>query len=222
MAIRGATLGRALAVALLAGAPAVGEETGVPPIRLVWLDTTGVTTGVGGVARAECRSVLEKSDLEVVWRQGSGGEEARPDEIRIILVDRFVVDAAARRSVMGATPVQKRTHPVVWIHVGSIRATLGYPPDFPIQDLPLQGRRDVGVALGRVVAHEVVHVLVPSLEHGPGLMSPLHTPKRLTAGRLSLEPGMAQEVRAALQGRAAPARPDAGLLAASSSAAVRD
>ena len=150
---------------------------------------------------------------------GSGGEEARPREIRIILVDHLVLDAQVRRTIMGATPARDRVHPVVWIHTGSVLATLGLPPDFPILDLPLRARRDLGVALGRVVAHEVVHVLVPSLKHGRGLMSPMLTPGTLTSARLSLDPGAAELVRAALQGRPGPARPEAGVLAASGAVA---
>ena len=85
MIVRGATPGLALAAVLLAGAPATGEEIGPAPIRLTWMDVTGAAVGVDEVARAECRSVLERAGLEVIWRQGSGGEEARPDEIRELL-----------------------------------------------------------------------------------------------------------------------------------------
>jgi len=222
MAKRGVALGGAMAVVLLAPMAATGEELGPTPVHLTWLDVTGVTVGVDGVARGECRSMLKEAGLEVIWRRGSGGEEARPGEIRIILVDRLVVDAAARRSVMGATPARRRAHPVVWIHVGSIRATLGYPPDFPILDLPLRARRDLGVALGRVVAHEVVHVLVPSLRHGQGLMSPIHTPSGLTGSRPPVEPRVAEEIRAAFESHPGAARPDGDLLAASGSPALHD
>ncbi len=220
MVLRGATPGLALAAVLLAGASAAEEETASKSIRLVWLDPIGATVGVDGVARDECRSVLERADLDVVWRKGSGGEQARPGEIRVILVDHFVMDAQVRRSIMGATPARTREHPVVWIHTGSVLATLGFPPDFPILDLPLRARRDLGVAVGRVVAHEVVHVLVPSLKHDRGLMSPMLTPETLTSSRLSLDPGAAELVRAALQGRPGPARPEAGVLAASGAVAA--
>jgi hypothetical protein len=106
---------------------------------------------------------------------------------------------------------------VVWIHVGSVRATLGFPPDFPTLDLPLKARRDLGVALGRVVAHEVVHVLVPSLEHGSGLMSPTLTRDHLISSRILLEADDAAEVRSALLDGAPPTGDETGVLAATGS-----
>jgi hypothetical protein len=41
-------------------------------------------------------------------------------------------------------------------------------------------RLAVGMAIGRVIAHEVVHALVPWLPHGTGLMSSQLTWRQLT------------------------------------------
>lgn len=216
MTAREAALGVTLiGVVLVAGRASANDEPALPALRLAWLDVEGVTVGVEGVARSECRSVLEKAGLEVVWRRGSGGEEARPGEVRVLLVDHLVVDPQARRSIMGATPAQPRLHSVVWIHVGSVRASIGFPSDFPILDLPVKARRDLGVALGRVVAHEVVHVLAPELPHGSGLMSPLLSRDKLIAAHLWLEADDAAQVRAALETAPTPADSGTGVLAAS-------
>jgi hypothetical protein len=215
MTARRATLGVALGLVLAAGRVS-GEEPSPLPLRLTWLDVEGVAVGVDGVARSECRSVLEKAGLEVKWRRGAGGEEARPGEVRVLLVDHFVVEPNQHVSIMGATPAQPRLHPVVWIHVGSVRASLGFPPDFPIADLPLRLRRDIGVALGRVVAHEIVHVLAPRLPHGSGLMSPTLTPDMLILPHLWLKADDAAQVRAALHDGLAPTTVyESGVLAAS-------
>jgi hypothetical protein len=210
------TLGLALVGALVAGGASGGEHERAA-VRMVWLDVEGATVGVDGVARSECRSVLGEAGLDVVWRRGKGGEEARTGEIRILVVDHLVMDPYKKRSIMGATPAEWRQHPVAWIHVGSVRATLGFPPDFPILDLPLKARRDIGVALGRVVAHEVVHVLAPGLKHGgSGLMSVTLTRDKLISPRLSVEPRVTAGVREALLDRSFPQQSNSGVLTASS------
>jgi hypothetical protein len=217
MRARETTLGLALVGVVLVAGDASGEEPTPPALRLAWLDVEGVAVGVDGVARSECRSVLEGAGLAVEWRRGKGGEEARRGEIRIILVDHLVMDPYARRSIMGATPAEWRQHPVAWIHVASVRATLGFPPDFPILDLPLKARRDLGVALGRVVAHEVVHVLAPGVKHGDsGLMSTMLTRNKLISPRLSMEPRVRARVRRALFDGSVPTEAYTGVLAASS------
>jgi hypothetical protein len=215
MTAREATLGLAVVGAVLLAGRVSGEEASPPALRLAWLDVEGVATGIDGVARSECRAVLERAGLDVEWRQGSGGEEARAGEVRVLLVDHLVVDPHAKLSIMGATPARSRRHPVVWIHVGSVRATLGFPPDFPILDLPLKARRDLGVALGRVVAHEIVHVVAPQLPHGSGLMSPTLTRDTLIAPRLSLETRDATQVQAALRSTPIPTGSATAMLAAS-------
>jgi hypothetical protein len=213
MFARGTAVAVALSAALVPGAR--GDEGRPAPVPLVWLDGSGVTVGVDGVARDECRSVLKRAGIDATWRRGAGGEAARPGEIRIIVVEPLVVATEQQRYLLGATPVREREHPVAWVHLASVQATLGFPPGFPILDLPLGARRDLGVALGRVAAHEVVHVLVPTLKHGDGLMSRTLTPDKLKAARLSLEPIPAELLRDALAGRTAPARAGDGVLAVS-------
>jgi hypothetical protein len=171
------------------------------------------------VAQAECRSILRKAGLDLRWRRGSGGEEARPGEIRVVLVNHLVVDPRGPRTILGATPARRASnYPVVYIHLGSLRATLGIPPGFSLPDLPLLSRRNVGVALGRVVAHEIIHNLAPSLEHGDGVMSPLLRPPNLVHSHLALEPAMAEAVRDALGCGVVPAPAGRRLLASSAGA----
>ena len=207
-----------VAIILVPAAAGAGEPValpaGPPALLLTWLDVSGVTGGVDGVARSEVRSILSEAGLEVAWRRGRGGEEARPGEIQIILVDRLRVDRVSGRPVLGATPSRLREHPFVWIHVRSVRAALGLAGGSSAHDLPVGARRNLGVALGRVIAHEVVHALAPALRHGRALMSESLKWDHLTGPRLSVEPEVALSVRTALQGLAGPTALDAGVLAA--------
>jgi hypothetical protein len=186
MTTRAAKIGVAM-VFLAASATAEGEDGGdEASIHVAWLDVGGVVDEIAEMAQAECRSVMRRAGRDVVWSQAVDGESGRRDEIRVILVDRVLVDPEEPRYILGATPPGPRTHPVAWIHLGSVQATIGIPPGLPTSYLTQRGRRALALALGRVVAHELVHVLAPGLEHGDGLMSWALTPDELTTGRLSL------------------------------------
>jgi hypothetical protein len=195
------------------------EASRVPALALVWIDATGCGRQAEGVARSEARSILEKMGLRVTWRRGAAGELGRAHEVRVVLVDRLVVNAESREPVLGAAPREAREYPVLWVHVPGVRVTLRLALDAEGTPLPARDRRALGVAIGRVIAHEVVHVLAPGLAHGRGLMARALTLGQLSAPRLSFEPGVALVVRAALRGAplAPPAAP--GILAVSGSAA---
>ena len=189
----------------------VPAPSGPPAVLLVWLDVSSAAVGLDGVARSEVRSILEKAGLDIVWRRGSGAEAARLGEIRIILVDRLLIRRDSGRPVLGATPTEVRGHPFVWIHVGSVRAALGLPQSSSTNDLPVLARRNLGVALGRVIAHEIVHALVPSLRHGGALMAESLKREHLTASRLSVDPAVALLVRAAFEPTLTPLSIQAGV-----------
>lgn len=181
--------------------------------RLVWIDPARVATGVEAGARDEARSILKKMGLSVAWRRGDAAEVARPGEVRVILLDR----AAARAPgvlVLGATPATFEGEPFVWVHVPSVRAVVGLRPDGPPATVEPPLTRAFGVALGRVVAHELVHALAPSVPHGTGLMSEKLTRRQLTAVTLPVAPEIGLAVRAALRGEPSLPAPDTGILAA--------
>jgi hypothetical protein len=167
---------------------------------LAWLDVGGCTIGVGGIARDEAASVFARVGLDVSWRRASASEVGRRDEVRVILLDRLVVNRETGRPVLGSTPQGRREAPFVWVHVESIRTALRLQPGRPIYNLRLEHRRSLGLALGRVVAHEVVHALAGGVPHGRGIMSDALDRRTLLEPRLSLDPKVGAEVRAALRG----------------------
>jgi hypothetical protein len=228
----------AVAVAVLAStmAAAVGAEDAepmdlegrvesrVPPslarplatssvLRLVWVDPTGVGVGAEAVARDEARSLLRKMGATVSWRRGDAGEPARPGEVRVILLDRTTESSG--KAVLGATPPHFEVAPFVWVHVRSVRAVIGLDPRGSAFAMAPPALRALAVALGRVVAHELVHALAPSVPHGTGLMSAGLTTRQLTAPGIRFEPEVGLAVQAALRGDPLGPRPDTGVLAAS-------
>lgn len=190
------------------------RATARPSLHLVWLDLAGVTPGVDAIAREEASSVLEEMGTQPRWRRGRVTDAAREGEVRVVLVDRLLVDPDTKRPILGATAAEKRAYPVVWVHLAGVRATLGQPVR-SAGVISLRERRDLGLAVGRVVAHEVVHVVAPVLSHGRGLMSHALTRGALTSPRISFEPGVAVVLRASLRGAPVPVAVPTAFLAAS-------
>lgn len=201
--------------------PAAAPAVSPPGLRLVWMDPTGVATGVDARAREEAGALLTRMGASVTWRHGDAGELGANGEVHVILLDR-AVEREPGTPVLGATPARLEGASFVWVSVPNVRAILGLSPRGPAIGLDLIASRALGIALGRVVAHEVVHALVPWVSHGAGLMSPSLSHAKLTAASASFGPEVAAAVRAALRGEAPPARPDPGVLAATTVAGEVD
>ena len=182
-------------------------------LRLVWVDPTGVGVGAEAAARDEARSLLRKMGATVSWRRGNAGEPARPGEVRVILLDRTTENSG--KAVLGATPSHFEVAPYLWVHVPSVCAVIGLDPRRPAFTMTPPALRALAIALGRVVAHELVHALAPSVPHGKGLMSAALTIRQLTASSIPFEPEVGLAVQAALRGDPLGPRPDTGVLAAS-------
>jgi hypothetical protein len=170
-----------------------------PSLSLVWIDPAGVASALGAVARDEAASLLRGMGASVSWRRQEAGEEARPREVRVILLDR-PAGRGARTSVLGATPPRFDGAPFVWIHVPGVRTAIGLPPSGPALMPDAAAAHALAVALGRVVVHEVIHAVAPAVPHGKGLMSATLSRKHLTAASIPVEADVVVAVRASLRG----------------------
>lgn len=205
-------LSAAKVVPALAGPAFTGGRSGRPLLRLAWIDPADVAAGSGASARDEAKRLLAGMGLDVRWRVCRPDELAIAGEVRVILLDRGAV-TARRASVLGATPRTPGEQPHLWVHVPGVRASLGLGPrDASLAEFPARCR--VGVAIGRVIAHEVVHVVAPGVPHGRGLMASRFSTRELTTGETPVEPEVALAVRTALLGgRVSPPVTESGLVA---------
>ena len=168
-------------------------------LSLVWCDPTDVASGTESLARAEAQALLGRMGAQVTWRRGGAGELRRGDEVWVVLLGEGPASGSYPH-VLGATPRRRQAHPLVWVRVPHVRSAVGISPTRPLLGLPLADRRLFAVALGRVIAHEVVHAVVPSLPHGPGLMADVLGRRELTAATIALDPDAVLALRAALRG----------------------
>jgi hypothetical protein len=187
----------------------VSPQVAVAVLRLVWFDPTDIASGTEPMARAEAAAVLTRMGATVSWRRSSSPEVIANGEVWVTLLDAGPQTDSASR-VLGATRQGASVASVVWIRVPNVRAALGISRNRSVEALTPIERYRLAVALGRVVAHEVVHARVPSVPHGTGLMSGTITRRQLTAPSISFEPEVAFALQAALRGDpvfASPAEP---------------
>jgi hypothetical protein len=197
----------ALAVASAGLGPRADEDRSV--LHLVWVDPSDLAAGTELAARAEVSTLLARTGVSATWRRGEPGEIQRTDEVWIVLLGE--APAAPGAAVLGATCRSHAVAPVAWVRVPNVRSAIGVPRRGSLlgTDLHL-----VAVALGRVIAHEVVHAVVPRAAHGSGLMSMTLDRRRLTAPSIAIEPEIGYALRAALRGDPRPRATEARARAA--------
>lgn len=169
-----------------------------PVVRLAWNDPARVAVAIQPQVCREVEVALRSLGVPVRWRTSHRREAARPGEVRIILLDRPAVRAEGL-PVLGITHRQPSSTPAVWIHVPCVRQTLGLAAGGPGEASP-QAQETLARALGRVIAHEVVHVVAPEVPHGTGLMSAAFSRESLLAPDMAVGPEVVAAVLASLSG----------------------
>jgi hypothetical protein len=206
----------ALALLSIAAVPVQAAEIGAPPpvpaLRLVWADPIDAASGSERVARGEAEKLLSRMGATVSWRRGVAGEPMQKGEIWVVFVGAGP-GGASDSIVLGATR-RGAVCPAIWVRVPNIRRAVGVPRGPSLLGLAGFERHLVSVAIGRVIAHEVVHAVAPSVPHGTGLMAANLTRNQLRTPTLPVEAEVALAVQASLRGNPVFASPAPAVMAA--------
>jgi hypothetical protein len=116
----------------------------------------------------ELSVLLEGAEVRLDWRTSRASGETAPDELRVVFLDSAGRGAHAGRPMLAASG-QAGPAPTVWVYTPTVMAALGLKPAALLDSFEAQ--RTLGVALGRALAHEVVHLLAPEVPHGDGVMA---------------------------------------------------
>jgi hypothetical protein len=177
------------------------ETADLPPrslrITLYAYDVHELLDPVFEVVAAETSAIFEDMGVEVSWKRAGfgttyGGGAAR--EIPIIVLKEPPGGHRSKSNLLGLVPKDRPS--AVWVFVANVRSALGLSAG----DVQASSMRRLAVAVGRVIAHEVVHTLAPQLPHTRiGLMRDSLDVRDLTGSyRPTYEPCRAV-VRAALE-----------------------
>jgi hypothetical protein len=179
--------------------PAAPSLDSVPPrVTLVLFDVHELVKRHRDALLAEVSGLLGQAGIEASWLIGRestvyGAGPAR--EIGVIVLRQPPATLTNADTVMGLVPRIPGRQPV-WIFVENIKRAMSVSPSQP----RLQRQtRELSIAAGRVVVHELVHALVPDAPHAlEGLMK--HSLRRadLVGTRPFLAPAVAAAMRTAL------------------------
>lgn len=168
-----------------------------PVVRLAWIDPVGVTARGWERAADETARVLGRLGLRTLSRGAPPSALVGTDEIRVILLPGAPPSRPKGRHLIASASAGDGPL-ATWVYRDGVARFLGASTPFRSQRASGAVRMRFDRALGRVVAHEVVHLLAPSIPHeGSGLMAAcpqLHAFLRLD---LEVDPRLAERVRAA-------------------------
>src|SRR5262245_10600637 len=192
---------QALALLLCAGTAALAEDCGcitALPARLslVWRDDGSLVAALVPSIERELRAVFEPLGLTIDWRVASTEEEASAGEILVLLLEDPQLERLAK-GVMGAVRRGSDARRAR-VFLSTVEGLLQVGSKARGKATSARGRM-LARALGRVAAHEVVHVIAPDLGHTrEGLMQPSWTRTILAASRVRLDKRAAAAVIAGL------------------------
>jgi hypothetical protein len=148
----------------------------VPPaLRVLWFDPTlALAPPAIALAAQEVRTIFRDLGVEVAFATAAPeavyGDGPEP-EVPVILLKADPVPSRRKARVMGLVVRHQEPAHAVWAFLDNIRTTLGHDvrPGRPPSD---RETREIALALGRVVAHEIIHAIAPEEPHSrEGLMS---------------------------------------------------
>ena len=188
-----------IGAAMDAAAEAERRAGGSPlAVRLAWTDPVGTMAGGWLQAAEETSRVLARLGVRAQSRAAPVSEPLSSDEIRVILVPGPPRRRPGGRSAIGAAS-STGSIPRVWIRLDGIAEILGASTPYH----PLSAPPEVGLRfdrlLGRVVAHEVIHLLAPAISHGRGLMSACLDVNEFLRPELRIESEVAALLQAAMR-----------------------
>jgi len=174
----------AMLLALLASLPTPKGENGI--LNCVWIDIASSAPFAFEGATREASAILEGVGVQTAWRRSRPGATFAPDEMLLILMPR-TPRGGLPAGTLGAVSRSSSSRRALWLYLPTIAATLGTEPGSVSAQGP-RVRSDFARALGRVAAHEIIHLLLPEMDHArSGLMAPTITPSALVGSRP--EPG---------------------------------
>lgn len=154
-----------------------------PPLAcldVAWLEIASIPPILFDTMADEVERLLVPARICVSWIALPPETIRFEQEVRVVLMASGALGGSGQ-PILGSTHPKAPT-PTVRVYFPTLLGLLGVPESRILTMAPLS-RRKVGVALGRVVAHELVHALRPKLPHSShGLMAPLLSRSGLLRG----------------------------------------
>jgi len=167
-------------------------------LTLQWCDPHRLFEhGRAGIENELIRT-FEPLQVTVRFTKGVPPEEER--RIQVVLVRSEPVEWGLPPNTMGAVLSQSGPQTQVYVFFSSVARVLGYRPEVLRKRWPTpREERDLNRAFARVIAHEVMHAVLPSRPHAEGGLTGWTLDRSsLLASRIEIDSVLAEELRFAL------------------------
>jgi hypothetical protein len=134
-----------------------------PPLelRLVMIDFVRIAPQVSGGMIEEARRLLGPKGVGLLTRQGTAAEQRLPGEVGVLLLSERSRGKSRGGQRLGAIQTTAGVT-TIWIDVPAVASVA--EANRGLHCCSAEMRR-LGLALGRVLTHELVHLLDPALAH---------------------------------------------------------
>ncbi len=176
-------------VSLMFFSAAAGAQSStevVPPLALIWHDNYDLLPqGFDRVAR-DIQTSFAEMGIAVSWDAENTPKSAAV-RVQVVLKAADPTSWGLPKHTMGVVIGNKIPRSSVFIFLPNVLRTLGYGPELKRMRPPKEVAF-IARGLARVVAHEVIHAVVPEHGHdGGGLLAPKLKRKALTWRHLDLD-----------------------------------
>ncbi len=123
--------------------------------------------------------------------------------IQVVLVRSEPVEWGLPPNTLGAVLSQRGPQTQVYVFFSSVARVLGHRPEVLLERWPTpREERDLNRAFARVIAHELMHAVLPSRPHGEeGLTGWRLDRSSLLSSRIEIDSALAGDLRSALHER---------------------
>jgi hypothetical protein len=137
-----------------------------PQIKVVWFDPDDLLVDEFDLVAHEVSRLFKAVGIEVSWRRTNGRDAVQyPGEILSVLLPGGPHKWREEDCVMGA--VNQRNPSALRVYYGNVLRILGLPSDAVIRSRSAAERTRIAEAVGRVLAHELIHSVDPRYPHAP-------------------------------------------------------
>ena len=172
-------------------------DRSIPSLSLAWVDAAGTAPWAFAPAASELSALLGRLGIRASVRRVDVHAVTTASELTVILLPQRPAASRLSPEAMGATSTGSGSPRTCVVFAAEVARTLGLAAPWPTWSTVQ--RRDFGVALGRVVVHELVHVLIPAQPHvREGLMAAKLSGAQLRGPTPPIAPATAQALRSAL------------------------
>jgi hypothetical protein len=152
----------------------------------------------------EVENIFAEIGVEACWHEGDHGlwrvnEPPNSIEIRVVLLPVESASWGYQEQVMGAAVRKPNRERIIYVFFPNVLRTLGLDLNSTALRTPRK-RNQLARALGRILAHEIVHAIAPSHQHREGGLMERQLKRSILLKReLRLDPVSAEALRAKLQ-----------------------